>query len=361
VQKYLIVSFNYPPTIGGIETYAKELNSYFNDDKEVVFIHPKIKMSANPFIRGLSLIFFILKTLIKLLFKKYELVHLTSFNLWILGYFYSKFNKKSKIFINIWGLEFVYKNKPGVFPRIYKKIFLNQKLLNSKNFYYVVSSEASRKLMLENDFLKNKIKFIKLGVSDVQLHSSIPKTQTENYFLFVGRIIERKGLSWFAQKILPHFPDFKLKVVGPIGDIKEFERSKVDQVEYLGTVSDLDLLELRKNATICIVPNIYLPNDDDFEAFCFVTIESVASGSIVVASNYQGIPEALLGGQLGYLAEPSDIDSWIKQIKYNVSLSDTQRLKVINERMQKLKEEMSWSVLFKQTKDTYKEIVENVE
>ena len=361
MQKYLIVSFNFPPTIGGIETYAKELNVYFKDDKEVVFIHPKRKKSANSILRGLSLVFFILKTLIKVLFKKYELVHLTSFNLWIFGYLYSKYNKKAKIFINIWGLEFVYRNKAGLLPRIHKKLFLNQKLLNSKNFYYLVSSQASRKLMLENCFSYKKIRFIKLGISDDQLLNSKPVIQTENYFLFVGRIIERKGLSWFTNNILPYFPDVKLKVVGPIGDINEFERSKVDRVEYLGTVTESELLKLRKKALICIVPNIYLPNYDDFEAFCFVTIESVASSSLVVASNYQGIPEALLGGQLGSLAEPSDIESWVKQINYNLSLSEKQRLKVINERLQILKKEMSWSVLFKQTKDTYKEIVENVE
>ena len=361
MQKYLIVSFNFPPTIGGIETYAKELDNYFKNDKEVSFVHPKIKISTNPFIRGLSLMFFTLKILVKIINKKYELVHLTSFNLWIFGYLYSKLNKNSKIFINIWGLEFVYKNKVGLFPRIYKKIFLNQKLLNLKNFYYVVSSEASKKLMLKNNFLKNNIRFIKLGVSDELLLNTKPKAQTEKYFLFVGRIIERKGLSWFANKILPQFPEVKLKVAGPIGDIKEFESSKVDKVEYLGTVSESELLELRKNALICIVPNIFLPNDDDFEAFCFVTIESVASSCLVVASNYQGIPEALLGGRLGSLAEPSDINSWVNQIKYNLSLSDTQREKLIYERLQILKKEMSWSVLFKQTKDTYKEIVENVD
>ena len=99
-----------------------------------------------------------------------------------------------------------------MFPRIYKKIFLNQKLLNSKNFYYVVSSEASRKLMLENDFLKNKIKFIKLGVSDVQLHSSIPKTQTENYFYLLEGLLKEKDYLGLHKRYCHIFQILNLKL-----------------------------------------------------------------------------------------------------------------------------------------------------
>ena len=42
----------------------------------------------------------------------------------------------------------------------------------------------------------------------------------KKYFLFVGRIVKKKGLSWFSTNVLPYFPDYKLKVVGPIGSQK---------------------------------------------------------------------------------------------------------------------------------------------
>ena len=83
------------------------------------------------------------------------------------------------------------------------------------------------------------------------------------------------------KNILPRFPEYKLKVVGPIGDKKEFNESDNIMVEY-GVVSETNWV-IKKKATLCIVPNIYW-NDDDFEAFCFVTIESVSGGSLVVAS-----------------------------------------------------------------------------
>ena len=357
MQKILIISFNFPPTIGGIETYARELKQYFNDDENIDFIHPSNKISANPLTRSLSLLIFIFKTFILINKKHYDLVHLTSFNLWILGYFYTLKNKKVKILVNIWGLEFVYKNKSGFFPKLYKKIFIGNRALYSKNFHYLVSSQASKNLMKINGFKIEKINFIKLGVSKHQISNKTVEVLDEKYFLFVGRIVERKGLSWFSTNVLPYFPDYKLKVVGPIGSQKEFDLSKNNNVEYLGTVSQEELMEIRRNASICIIPNIFLPNEDDFEAFCFVTIESVASRSLVIASNYQGIPEALLQGKIGSLAEPSDKDSWVDLINKNLSYNPSERLEIISERINLLEKELSWEVLFLETKKLYERII----
>ena len=130
-------------------------------------------------------------------------------------------------------------------------------------------------------------------------------------------------------------------------------------VEYLGIVGDEELSKLRKEAALCLVPNIYLENDDDFEAFCFVTIESVSSGSLVVASNYQGIPEALLDGDLGYLAEPSDIESWTENISLALNLTSKERQELIKKRSEILKNELSWEKLFKETYKLYSEVFRN--
>ena len=355
--KTLIISFNYPPTIGGIETYAKELHNYFKNLNGVNFLFPSNKKSSNPILRGLSLIYFIFVSLLKSKSENYKLVHLTSFNLWFFAYLYSYFNKKCIFLINIWGLEFVYKNKEGLLPKIYNKIFLNNKILNSSKFYYLVSSEASKNLLLENGFDEKHIKFIKLGVPKSSIKSSIKlEKPDENYFLFVGRIVKRKGLSWFVKNVLPNFPNHRLKVVGPIADKQEFQDSKHGQVDYLGVVTDSELKTLRENSLACIVPNIFLENDDDFEAFCFVTIESVASGSIVVASNYQGIPEALLNGKLGSLPNPSNVAEWNTSMHEVINLNLNERQNIIEQRSFLLENELSWDKLFKETENLYLEL-----
>ena len=109
---------------------------------------------------------------------------MTSFNLWFFAYLYSKFNKNTKFIINIWGLEFVYGNKSGILPRIYNKLFMNMSALNSPNFYYMVSSKASKKLLTNNGFNSEKIRFIKLGISKNRILTEGPELDLNNkYFL----------------------------------------------------------------------------------------------------------------------------------------------------------------------------------
>ena len=56
--------------------------------------------------------------------------HLTNFNLWFIGYFYSLFNKETKVILNLWGLELVYSGKKGFLPSIYN-FFLESKKYKS--------------------------------------------------------------------------------------------------------------------------------------------------------------------------------------------------------------------------------------
>lgn len=358
LEKTLILSFNFPPTIGGIETYSRELFYYYRNHDNVKLHSPPKKISNKPFIRGVELIYFIVKSFLKFRNNKFQLIQVTSFNLWIFCYLYSLFNKETKFLINIWGLEFAYENKKGLLPKIYRVIFINKKILRKDSFHYLVSSEASKKLLMKSDLKEENITLIKLGVYKKDIVNCVQSIDLDDkYFLFVGRLIKRKGLSWFSQNILPKFPNYKLKVVGPLGEKEESLVLSSNNVEYLGVVDNNELKLLRQGATICVVPNIFLDKDDDFEAFCFVTIESVASGSVVVASDYQGISEALLHGKIGNLANPSDIDSWVENIKEITSLKSIDRNKLINERMEILKKELTWEILFKQTNNLHKDIL----
>lgn len=357
MENILIVSYNFPPTIGGIETYAKEMNSYFENNSNVKFIHPKKKIPASSSIlRGLSLIIFILNVYLKTYKKKYKIIQLTSYNLIFYAYLYSLIQKDTIFIINIWGLELLYGNKKGLLPKIYKKIMMNNQTNFKKiSINYLVSTDASKDLLLNQNINYESIYKIPLGIKSENISYSIEIP--EKYFLFVGRLVERKGLSWFSNNVLPFFPDYKLKVVGPASDKEELKKSLNKNIEYLGIVSESELLNLRKKASICIIPNIENKNSDDFEAFCFVTIESVASGSLVVASKYQGIQEAMQNGELGTLAEPSNVNSWVNKINENLLLSNSERKELIHNRQKILSKNFTWDKLFKETEKLYSELI----
>ncbi len=61
-----------------------------------------------------------------------------------------------------------------------------------------------------------------------------------------------------------------------------------------------------------IMPNISIP--DDVEGFGISALEAGACGLPVIASNIQGIRDAVLDGITGYLVEEGDVEGYISKI-----------------------------------------------
>tara|TARA_B100000965_G_scaffold403888_1_gene433181 strand:- start:12229 stop:13314 length:1086 start_codon:yes stop_codon:yes gene_type:complete len=359
MKKSLIISYNYPPVIGGIETYAFELIKYFDSNYKdyYEFIYNKTLKPLSGIYRGVSFVIFILRTLLRIIFKKYDVIHITNFNLWFIGFIYSLIHRQTKIVLNLWGLELVYKSKKGILPIIYNFLVPINLISNLSSFEFMVSSNASKDLATKNGFNERKLHYIPLGTRIFNVENKF--NASEEYVFFAGRITPRKGLNWFVHNVLNEFPDLKLKFVGPIVDRKEYENiMKSKQVEYLGVVSEKDLIKLRHGSLAVIIPNTKDKENPDFEAFCFVTIESVASKAIVLASNYQGLSDSLLNGILGFLAEPSDKESWVQKLKEVLAIEKEERNIIIEDRLEILKQKFMWQKIFEDTYQLHRKLIE---
>ena len=358
MKKSLIISYNYPPVIGGIETYAFELIKYFDKNLKDFydFIYNDRPKPLSGILRGLSFLIFISATLLRILFKKYDVIHITNFNLWFVGFIYSLIHRKTKIVINLWGLELVYKGKKGILPIIYNFLVPTKLISKLSSFEFMVSSKASKDLAVEKGFDTRRLHYVPLGTRIFKSESQLDTD--DKYVFFAGRITPRKGLNWFVHNVLNEFPDLKLKFVGPIIDKKEYKSIiKSNQVEYLGVVSEQQLINLRQSSLAVVIPNTKDKENPDFEAFCFVTIESVACKAIVIASNYQGLADSLLDGQLGFLAEPSDKSSWTQTLKEVLSLKDEERNRIIEDRLRILKQKFMWQKIFEDTYLLHRKLV----
>jgi glycosyltransferase involved in cell wall biosynthesis len=110
------------------------------------------------------------------------------------------------------------------------------------------------------------------------------------YLLYIGRLIERKGvriaLEIAAASGLP------IKVAGD-GDVKILEGFKGD-LEYLGLVKPKQRAELMGGAIATLVPTIYL------EPFGTVFAESNATGTPVITTDFGGFTETVEHGVTGY-------------------------------------------------------------
>jgi phosphatidylinositol alpha-1,6-mannosyltransferase len=85
------------------------------------------------------------------------------------------------------------------------------------------------------------------------------------------------------------------------------------RVLLLGRVSNATRKILLNAADIFIMPNITVA--DDVEGFGIVVLEAGSCGLPVVASNIQGIKDAVTQGQNGYLVEEGDAAGFAKKIQ----------------------------------------------
>ncbi len=125
----------------------------------------------------------------------------------------------------------------------------------------------------------------------------------EPYVVYLGRLSSEKGIDVLLDAVTG-LPDLKVKVAGDgpqFGALQAIVRQKgLQQVEFLGRVVGEEKWELLRHATAVVVPSVW------YEAFPFVVLESLATGTPVVASNLGSLPYVVEDGKSGLLFQARD-------------------------------------------------------
>lgn len=154
------------------------------------------------------------------------------------------------------------------------------------------------------------------GIKGQALYPPLPlagkyKSETaENYILSVGRIctIKRVDLMLKALPIVHNFVKLKIAGVADEPGIMDYLNNEIDKhhlwdrVEFLGRVSDEELIDLYAKAYAVY----YAPFDEDYG---YVTLEAMASGKpVITATDSGGVLEFIKDGECGIVLNP-DTDS----------------------------------------------------
>lgn len=159
--------------------------------------------------------------------------------------------------------------------------------------------------------------------------------------LSVGRLVPRKGLAEFVERILPRIvagrPDTVLVVVGGepdhallhrAGERRRIERAATAaglarHVRLLGALDDSRLDQAYAAARLLVFPLREVPGD--VEGFGMVAVEAAAHGLPTVAFALGGVCDAIRHGVSGYLITPDDDEAFACAVLTHLEQTDRER------------------------------------
>jgi glycosyltransferase involved in cell wall biosynthesis len=150
-----------------------------------------------------------------------------------------------------------------------------------------------------------------IGVDTERFHPDPAVEREPAQVLFVGRIVEKKGLVHLVRAmpaVQRAHPAAELLVAGdgPLRAALEAEaRSLGVRAKFLGIVPPAQVQELMRRTTVMCVPSVPATSGDD-EGLGMVIVEAQASGAPVVISRSGGMPETVVDGVTGLVAAPGD-------------------------------------------------------
>ena len=221
-------------------------------------------------------------------------------------------------------------NPDSLVERTLRKVaYVNIELrICDKVDHIIATSKAVKRDLVNFGIPKDKITIIPNGV-DLQLFKPIHHND-HNYCLFVGQLVERKGVRYLLYALKKMRSNIKCLIIGdgPLFD-KLLEMVKKlhlhDKVTFLGSVSLSKLVKLYQNAKFLVLPSVVEP-------FGIVVLEAMACGTPVIATQAGGPSDIIKHGYNGFLVKPKAVDDLAKYMDILVENTELRNNMAINAR-----------------------------
>lgn len=276
--------------------------------------------------RSLPVVFFIFffKSIWLLLTRKIDVIYLGDGVMAPLGFLFNLLGKR--VAITIHALDIVYPNRmyQWIIPRCVARLDR-----------IICISDYTKDECVKRGIDRNKIIVIPNGVADelylkdknvLEIKEKLEKSMNISFgnkkvIISVGRLVKRKGFHWFVESVIPELlkkrRDFIYILAGE-GVLKEKiieiaqEKSVSEYICVLGKVDDETLKLLYNAGDIFVMPNV--PVEGDTEGFGIVALEACTCCLPVVASDIEGIKDALKGCKNAFLLQPMDEMAYVETI-----------------------------------------------
>jgi glycosyltransferase involved in cell wall biosynthesis len=175
--------------------------------------------------------------------------------------------------------------------------------------------------------------------------------------LFVGRLVERKGVAHLIDALARLDDHSRLVVVGdgperPRLEARARELGLADRVVFRGRISDAELQRAYQGADVFVLPAV-VDSRGDTEGLGVVLLEAMNYGVPVVASNIGGIVDIVVDRETGILVPPADPVALAGALQ--TVLGDPSRARELGEAgRRRLAEHFSWVASLSQLDGVYR-------
>jgi colanic acid/amylovoran biosynthesis glycosyltransferase len=185
---------------------------------------------------------------------------------------------------------------------------------------FLCVSEHVRRLALRAGFPPDKTRVHLAALDGSTFAPKLPSPEKDpDLVLFVGRLIPYKGCDYLIRamkKVQQSRPGARLVMIGDgssRGDLEDLARSLEVTCEFLGERKPAEVRTWLERARVFCAPSVTL-QDGQSEAFGIVFLEAQAMGVPVVSFRHGGIPETMVEGVTGLLADERDVNGLAEQM-----------------------------------------------
>ena len=196
-------------------------------------------------------------------------------------------------------------------------------------------------LRIIREKLLSECEEINLGIDTRKFFPVKKKEKNIVEFLFVGRIVPIKNLSFLINGFKEAYKQNKniiLKIVGD-GEEKEILRLKklvkdYKSIKFLGKKTGEELIKIYQNSDVFCITSIYdnYPN---------VVFEAMACGLPVIGTKVGGIISQIVNGKTGILVELNNLER-LKEAILKLSNSERLRIEMGEKGRERVEKEFSW-------------------
>jgi phosphatidylinositol alpha-1,6-mannosyltransferase len=359
----LFITRKYPPSVGGMQRLSYELITRIAKERRTFIISWGRDRRWLP----LFIVWAFVQAMYVLLRDDIALIHLSDPLLAPLG-LALRVIRQVPVVANAHGLDITYSNclYQALIP-----IFLRRLTC------VICISLYTRSECIRRGVSVTRCKVIPPGIDVDEYTTRLPGVERETWLsswrvhspcrkvlLTTGRLVRRKGVDHFIREALPLLmaqrQDWVYLIVGEGPERRKIEATILahglsQHVKLLGRVEEQVLRSVYALADVFVMPNIPVPGDP--EGFGIVALEARASGVPVVASDLEGIREAVGGPEDGTLVKPGDWSAFVAAINWWLDREETAMDR--ERRRERVRAEFDWNRIISLYLTLFQEIEES--